>query len=167
MTINDAEMKQDEFNVKPVASNDYLPRSKKYVEAKNNLLDNGENFYKGTKKIIECFKEGIFPLKSDDKFKEQARHEEDRKSIRNENGLIDYNKFMELIKSKERKINNELITEHFLVQNLRDLVENLKKLKNNPEKNKELVNINKNGLSDFKNEIENMSEREKKKGKTT
>ena len=53
----------------------------------------------------------MFLLKSDDGFKEQARHE----NIRKKNGLIDYNKFMELVKSKERDISNELVKKHFFV----------------------------------------------------
>ena len=52
-----------------------------------------KTFTRGEKNI-EGFKKGIFPLKSNDEFKEPASH----KNIRNENGLIDYNKFMELIK---------------------------------------------------------------------
>ena len=43
---------------------------------------------------------------------------------------------MELIYSKEREISNELVREHFLVQDLEDLLEKMKKLKNNPEKMK-------------------------------
>ena len=109
---------------------------------------------------MEGFKGGIFPLKSDDKFTEQARLEEEIKNIKNKNGLIDCKKFMGLIKSKEREISNELVRKYFLVQNLGDLLENVKKLKNNPEENKWLVNLIKSGLSDFKREIEKMSEEE-------
>ena len=113
-------------------------------------------FYEGRKKIIEGFKKGIFPLKSDDEFKEQARHE----NIRNENGLIDYNKITELIKSKENEINNELVKKYFLVQNLGSLFKQIKDLKKNP-KNKIRVLLIKSGLEDLKNEIENMSEEQK------
>ena len=37
----------------------------KYAEAKNKLLNNVENFYKGTEKIIEGFKIGVFPFYCD------------------------------------------------------------------------------------------------------
>ena len=40
---------------------------------------------RGEKKKFESFKEGIFPLKSDDEIEEQARHEKEIKSIRNKN----------------------------------------------------------------------------------
>ena len=50
VTIDDAEMKQGGFNAKLGGLNDYRPRNKKYIEAKNNLLDNAKKFYKGRKK---------------------------------------------------------------------------------------------------------------------
>ena len=48
-------------------------------------------------KIIEGFKNEIFPLNHDDEFEEENRYQEEIKNIRNENGLIDYNKVMNLI----------------------------------------------------------------------
>ena len=71
ITIDDAEMKQDEFNSILDALNNYSPKAQKYIEAKNSLLNNAKNFYKGREKIIKGFKDGIFPLKSDDEFEEQ------------------------------------------------------------------------------------------------
>ena len=70
------------------------------------ILDNAKNFYEDRKKIIEGFNDGKLSLKSDDddEFKNQARYE----NIRNEYGLLDYNKFMNLIKSKKNVMNNEL-----------------------------------------------------------
>ena len=53
MTIDDAEMKQDEFNSILSSLSNYAPKSQKYIGAKNNLLDNAKNFYKERKKIIE------------------------------------------------------------------------------------------------------------------
>ena len=71
MTRDEVEMKQDEFNSVLGALSNYAPKSQKYIEAKNKLLDNAKNFYKGREKIIKGFKDGIFPLKSDDEFEEQ------------------------------------------------------------------------------------------------
>ena len=132
MTIDDVEMKQNKFNSMLAVLSNYSPKAQKYIEAKNNLLDNAKNFYKGREKIIEDFKNGIFLLKSDDEFKEQAKHE----NIRNENGLIDYNELMELIKSKENEINNELFSKHFFVHKLEILFKQVKIFKNNPKKKK-------------------------------
>ena len=39
------EIKQDKCNETLGALSDYPPRNKKYIEAKNNLLDNAKNFY--------------------------------------------------------------------------------------------------------------------------
>ena len=49
----------------------YTPKTQKYIKSKNKLLNNAKNFYKMREKIIESFKNGIFPLKSDDGFEEQ------------------------------------------------------------------------------------------------
>ena len=68
---------------------------------------------------------------------------------------------MELIKSKENEMNNELVSKYFFVQKLGNLHKQIKYLKNNPEKNKNLASIIKSGLSDFKHEIDKISKKEK------
>ena len=161
MSIDDAEIEQNEFNAKLNDLSRYSPRNPKYLETKNKLLDNAKNFYEGRKKIIEGFNDRIFSLKSDDEFNDLARHE----IIRNENGLFDYNKFMKLIKSKENEMNNELVSKYVFVPKLGNLLKQIKDLKNNPEKNNMLVNIIKSGLADLKNEIEKMTEDEIKSEK--
>ena len=103
MTIDDAEHIQDEFNSMLGVLSNYNPRAQKYIEAKNKLLDNVKHLYEGREKIIEGFENGIFPLKYDDEFEEMAGHEEEGKNIRNENGTIEYNKFMNLIEKRQRK----------------------------------------------------------------
>ena len=125
MTINDAKMKQNKFNAEFNALSGYTPKDKKYIEGRKNLFDNAKNFYEGREKIIEVFDDGIFPLKPDDEFKQQARHEEETKNIRNENGLVDYKRFMDLVYSKERDIDNGLVKKYFSVQDLGDLLKNL------------------------------------------
>ena len=75
MLIHDAEMKQNEFDIKLNNLSWYSPRNQKYIDAKNKLSDNAKNFYEGRKKVIEGFKKGIFPLKSYDEFKEQQTSE--------------------------------------------------------------------------------------------
>ena len=59
MTINDAEMKQNEFNSICIALNNYTPRHEKYTNAKYSLINNAKNFYEGREKIIKDFKEKI------------------------------------------------------------------------------------------------------------
>ena len=134
MTINNAEHVQDEFNSILGVLSDYTPKNQKYTEAKNKLLDNSKKSYEEREKTIKGFKDRIFLLNHDDEFQEEDIYEEKKKNIRNENGLIDYNKFMRLIYSKERDISDELVRKHFLVQGLGDLLGKMKKLKNNLEK---------------------------------
>ena len=73
MAVDEAEIKQDEFNSMLRVLRNYAPKSQKYIEAKNSLLGNAKNFNEGREKIIKGFKDGIFPLKSDDEFEEQHR----------------------------------------------------------------------------------------------
>ena len=60
----------------------YAPGDNKYVEAKNRLVNNAKNFYKGREKIIEGFKNGVFPVYYDEREefrKEVEEDEEDEK----------------------------------------------------------------------------------------
>ena len=61
-TKDEAERIQEEFDVVINALKNYTPRDNKYVEAKNNLLNNAKKLLWGREKIIEGFKNKIFPL---------------------------------------------------------------------------------------------------------
>ena len=145
MTIDESESKQEYFNAVLVVLNKYTARDQKHIKAKNELLDNIENFYNRREKIIKGFKDGIFLLNYDDVVEE--------KNITPENGLINYKKFGRLTRLKNRDINDELVRKHFLVQDLVVLLEKMKKLKNNPEKNKIQVNLITTGLKDLKKKL--------------
>ena len=80
-------------------------------------------FTRGEKKIIEGFKNGIFPLDYDEREEQESRDKEEENKVRNGNGLINYKKLERLINIKERNINNELVKKLFLVQDLRALLE--------------------------------------------
>ena len=56
---------------------------------------------------------------------------------------------MNLIKSKENIMNNELVSKYFYAQNLRMLLEQIKDSKNIPGKNKMLASITESGLGDL------------------
>ena len=131
-----------------------LKNQEKKSTTKGSALDDVKNFYDGRNMIINAFKDKIFSLYHESRV-------EDKDDIRDENGLINYQKLDRLIFLKERGIDDELVRKHFLVQNLRLLLKNLEKSKNNTEKNKVQVNLIKNGLNDLKNEIKEMSEDEK------
>ena len=98
MAINDAKMKQDEFNSIVGNLNNYSPKAQKYIEAKNSMLNDVKNLYKRREKIIEDFKEGIFLLKFDDEQQQTSK-----KPIK-----TDVNAFNKLINKKETKLKNYL-----------------------------------------------------------
>ena len=75
-TIDDIEGKQDDFGAVSVLEG-YAPRDNKYVETKNKLLNNVKNFYEGRKKIIERFKNKIFPLYYNELYEYQMKEEEE------------------------------------------------------------------------------------------
>ena len=158
MTIDDAEMKQDEFNSILDALNNYSPKAQKYIEAKNSLLNNAKNFYEGREKIIKGFKDRIFSLKSDDKFEEQQTS----KKFNEKKPLITKLRRQELdeIERKEQNINNDLFKKYFTIyQSPSNMYNVLNKVKNIKEKDAR-VNLIKNGLIQLKDKIKKMSKDE-------
>ena len=71
------------------------------------------------------------------------------------------NELNELIIKEETGMNRELFKKYFNFQMPTVMLKTLYNL-NDRNKNNKLVNIIKSRLSDFKNEIENMSEKKKK-----
>ena len=84
ITIEKAEREQDEFNAIIGVLEDYTPRNNKYIEAKNKLLNYVKKIYEGREKIIEGFKNEIFPFNCDEAYEERMRYgkEEEKKIIR-------------------------------------------------------------------------------------
>ena len=60
MTINDAEMKRNKFNTMRVALNNYSTKDKKYIKAKNSLINNAKTFTRGEKKLLKALKKEYF-----------------------------------------------------------------------------------------------------------
>ena len=69
-------------------------------------------------------------------------------------------KFNELVNKKETDINRELFQKHFKFQRPSDMLKFVHTT-NDKKKNDDLGNLIKSGLSNLKNEIENMNEEEK------
>ena len=69
-------------------------------------------------------------------------------------------KFNELVNKKETDISRELFQKHFKFQRPSDMLKFVYTT-NDKKKNDDLGNLIKSGLSDLKNEIENMNEEEK------
>ena len=141
MTINDAEMRQNEFISIIDALNDYIPKSKKYNEAKNSLLNNVKNFYEGREKIIEGFKKGIFSKSDDD---DESEQQQTNKKLTK----YDVNAFNERINKEESDINKDLFKEHFNFQRPSDMLKYLHQV-NDREKNNKLVIVINSGLEDL------------------
>ena len=156
MTIDTAEIKRDEFNSILDALNNYSPKARKYIEAKNILLNNAKNFYKGREKIIKDFKDGIFLLKSDDKFEKQQTS---KKEPPNKSTKTDFDEFNEQIIKEETGINRELFKNYLNFQMPTEMLKTLYNL-NNKMKNNLLVKTIKSGLIDSENEIKKMPEDE-------
>ena len=154
MPINEAEKKQDEFDAEINALITYSPRDQKYIKANNKLLGNVRTFYKWREKIIEGFKNGIFPFQPADRRLE----DKDENDIRPINGLIDYEKLYRLISLKGRDANDDLFREYFKYQDPSNILKVWATQKT--KRNEIQVNLLKNALTDFKNKIENMSENE-------
>ena len=133
-TIDDIERKQDEFDGVIGALKSYAPRDNKYVQAKSKLLNNVENLYNRREKIIEGFKNGVFPFYYDKEYERQVKIQKEaeemekeakreaRRKKREEPGKQDRrpfhrNEYIEwLINNKEAHINNEMFKKHFKVQ---------------------------------------------------
>ena len=162
MTINDAEMGQNEFD-SIVWLNNYIPRAKKYIVEKNSLLNNVKNFYEGREKIIEGFKKGIFLLKSDDDDDDDDddNYESGQQQTSKRSTKDDVNAFSEQINKEEADIYKDLFKKHFNFQRPSDLLRHLYKTNDREEKNKLVIVIN-SRLQDLKEEIKEMSEKERK-----
>ena len=68
ISIENAEMKQDEFNAVLNALKKYSPKNPEYIEEKLNILDDVKSFYDGRDMIINSFKDKIFPLYHESRF---------------------------------------------------------------------------------------------------
>ena len=107
--------------------------------------------------IIDLFREGIFPFKGN-VFKTIEEESEENKL---EKIKDDYKKIFKCIEDESIGINYNLFKEYFDFAVPTTLAKKLYETKNK-NKNNELVNVIKSGLIDLKDEIEKMSEDEKK-----
>ena len=100
------------------------------LHQKNNLVDNASKFYKGREKIIEGFKNGVFPFYYDRDREEQMKYEEEKE----EDELMD----MVEIEDGNRK-SDHLVSKHFFVPKLKNLLKYFIQNKNDPKKKKKSV----------------------------
>ena len=88
----------------------YSPKHDKYVTLKNNLVDNASKFYEGREKIIEGFKNGVFPLYYNTDHEEWIKYEKEEEE---EETIFNVNKFNEWVNKQETSINTELFKKTF------------------------------------------------------
>ena len=88
----------------------YSPKHDKYVTLKNNLVDNASKFYEGREKIIEGFKNGVFPLYYNTDHEERIKYEKEEEE---EETIFNVNKFNEWVNKQETSINTELFKKIF------------------------------------------------------
>ena len=192
ITIDDAESKQDEITGVMGALKGYVPRNNKYVEAKNKLVNNVENFYKGREKIIKGFKNKVSPVyyieayqyylkgqkvteereKEQKRRKRRAKKEEqeeifpaefDDEAIQEEHYKpLSPDEVIESIINEEGLSINDELFRKRFKVKNPSLMYKVLSETNDKEKNNKLVNIFNSRLKDLENEIKNMPKRERK-----
>ena len=156
LTIDEVESKQDEFNVVLHVLKNYSPKHDKYATLKNNLVDNASKFYEGREKIIEGFKNEVFPFYYDREREGRMKYEKEEEQEKKEEEKIFYvNKFNEWVNKQETSTNAELFKKHFNFQRPSDMLKFL--YKTNTSQNNELVSLINSGLKDLKKEIKEVS----------
>ena len=119
------------------------------IEEKNRVLKSAKKLSDARDDIIDLFEKGTFLYKGN-VFKEKESKKERTKNL------------FKYIEDESKGINYELFKKCFYSSVPSALVKKLYETKNKNENN-ELVNVIKSGLIDLKEEIEKMSEEEKKK----
>ena len=145
-TIDDVERKQDEITGVMGALKAYAPRDNKYVEAKNNLVNNVENFYKRKKKIIEGFKNKVFPFIYDERHEHQMKAQTEIEEEGEE-------EFFKYIVNESKGINYFLFKHYFNFVKPSDLAKKIFKIKDK-KKNYDFVEEIKNRWSKLKDKVE-------------
>ena len=134
-----------------------------YKNTNNELSEKDKNIFQEAKKLfnlrVKIYKKLFFErknLRPEEtiaeivKFKKQRAEKEKQINNTRDENYFDYKKFARLINFKSRSINNELVREHFSVQDLGGLLEQFQDLKSNPQKNKVQVDLINSGLKDLK-----------------
>ena len=125
VTIDEAESKQEEFNVALHVLKKYNPKHDKYVTLKNSLTDDASEFYERRENIIEGFKNKVFPLYYDNRYHEERMNyeeeekEQEEKQKPTKDDLITLNKH---IIDEETNINKEVFKKYFDVQRPSDML---------------------------------------------
>ena len=143
------------------------------LKQKNKLTNNVKNFYEGREKTIEGFKNEIFPFYYDEEYEEQMKVEREikeeeegkrkkqKKQEEEQKQESEEKKFFKYIENKSKSISYDLFRKYFNFETPTQLTKKLFEIKDK-KKNNDFVEEIKNRWSKLKDEIEEMSEIEKK-----
>ena len=92
--------------------------------------------------------------------KQQTSKKPDKKEPRKKSTKDNASNFNEWVNRKEAGINSEMSQEYFKYQRPSDMLKDLYRI-NDKKKNSKLLHVIKSGLSDSKNETENMGEKKR------
>ena len=170
----------------------YVTSNNTYVEAKNKLVNNVENFYKGREKIVKGFENEVFPLyhneayeyqlkaqkEAEEEEKEEKRRRRRAKKEKEEIFPTEFDdeviqeeqdkktsspdEIIEPIINKERLSINNELFKKHFRVESPNIMYNVLSETDDKEKNNNLMNIFNSGLKDLENEMKNMSKRERK-----
>ena len=133
----------------------------KKIEKKNRVLKSARKLSGARDNIINLFEKGTFPYKGNVFRTKEEESEEESEENKLAKIKDNYKFFFKYIEDESKGTNYELFEKHFNFTSPTVLTKQLYKIKNKKENN-ELVNVIKSGLIDLKDEIEEMSEDEKK-----
>ena len=97
ITRDAVEVKQYEYDIIINSFDNYNSRNKKYVEAKNNLLNNVKKIYEGREKITEGFKNEVIPVYFDKEHEYRMKCEREEEEREEEEIKISGTKMVLLI----------------------------------------------------------------------
>ena len=130
-------------------------RNTEKIKEKKRVLESARKLQNTGKDIIHLFEEGIFPYRGNvNTFKNQKKSQMKKKESKE-------NEFFEYIENELKGINYDLFRKYFYFETPIQLTKNLFEIKNK-NKNNDFVEELKNIWSKLNDEIEEMSDDEKK-----
>ena len=148
ITLDEAINDQTKLNILMSNLKKYNPKSLEKIEEKKRVLESSKKLQNARKDIIDFFEKGIFPYRGD-VFK--TKEEEESKE----------NKFFKQIENETKDIDHGMFSYYFNFVEPSDLAKKLFEIKDK-KKNNDFVEEIKNRWSKLKDEIEEMSEKNKK-----
>ena len=143
-------------NVRDLFNDLYYNYKDKYNEEKDglNTKDKKLLYYKKLRLTED------YQYETEEEEKQNTSKKSDKKEPPKKPTKDNSSNFKKRVNEKETDINSEIFQEYFSHQRPSDMLKDLYTT-NDKYKNNGLVNVIKNGSSDFKNETKNMSEKEK------